>query len=237
MSAASPTISAKSDVLLWLACSLLIHLIGAVLIWYLSPSSAPRTPVKPNPPLRATLVYQAAPRNVPVAPPSSEQQIPDSPVALGRVNPEVESPASEKQQIAETTAEVTEPVSQPEPSVRPAQAALPAIEHPVSAQQLQQRIRAGLHAQQQQQVDQLTSQSRDQWQQQLNSPQVADPRKFNRLTEEQQRAEARKVEVNCNNTGAAVMATLSNWTGGTVTCSGLPDIDKFIDARLNREQQ
>jgi hypothetical protein len=70
---------------------------------------------------------------------------------------------------------------------------------------------------------------------QLNSPSLLDKPATSQLSEDEKFATARQVRVNCLNMASQGVAMLSMITGGTIACSNQPDVDGFIQDRLNNK--
>lgn len=90
-----------------------------------------------------------------------------------------------------------------------------------------------LAAQQEQAIIEESRRAAREFREKKNSPDLVDTRKGKQALETDRRPTKR---VNCASTTNKTLALLSSFAGGTLTCSESAEHDKFIEARLNKEQ-
>ncbi|MBT0586126.1 hypothetical protein [Alteromonas oceanisediminis] len=205
-------------------CSLLVHaLIVAGLMWLGDrPESLRSTPNSRS--IDATLVFVEQP-----PPPPAEVK--------AEVEPEVvsQSPPLTSPGIASDTP------AKAEPDVIQQDIPVPEVETRPSREQrssgilsTQQSTQSFLQKYHQQRVGSLSEQQSQQYRQQQRSPNLNIP---TRAELEEDGMPGEPMVVACDDTAANALRIVGSFMGGRMRCRDKPDIDQFIQKRLNKETQ
>lgn len=214
--------------------SLLLHI---ALLLAIALNTRPQiTSVTQPEPISARLIYAPTPQvNAPPVPtdtqydntenrPSPPVQAESPVVETGQAaTVELESSTLIETQKAEAEAEQTPSRSAiPPPSELPAASGLSLGDINAAREMIRQ--------QQAQAIQRDARQAAADYQRLKTRPELIDPRKGR----EEERPEVKRVEVNCDNTTNAIIASLSELAGGTLRCSERNDFEKFIEKRVNK---
>jgi hypothetical protein len=213
-----------------LGASLLLHIF--VLLLIAGPFKNPPQKIVHKPrAIKATLVY---PQFVTPPLPSSKQQ-PASP-AKDSVAPEV---------VGKSASTVTAQVSSPIPVVK----TIPPVKEKIvnsattkpgvisdnQGPSVKEQVQQQLKGFNQQAIADVAAEEATRYRRQLSSPSLLGKPATSQLSEEEKFSQARQVRANCSNKLNQGVAILSMITGGNVTCSKQPDIDAFIQDRIDKK--
>lgn len=96
---------------------------------------------------------------------------------------------------------------------------------------------AGKHVQalNQQADKRLAQEAGRYYQQQKNSPIIHAPNKNRFMTEDEKRLDKTKIRANCDGAARKTAAIIMGFMGGNVDCTSKPNINNFINKRINKE--
>ncbi|MFT6897494.1 MAG: hypothetical protein ACJA13_001901 [Paraglaciecola sp.] len=190
----------------------------------------PQTIVHKPKAIKATLVY---PKFItPPLPSPKQQPVP----AQNIVAPEV---------VEKSASTVTAPVSSPIPVVKtipPVKEKIvnstntkPAVISDNQGSSAQEQVQQQLKGFNRQAIADVAAEEAARYRRQLNSPSLLDKPATSQLSEEEKFRKARQVRANCSNMASQGVAILSMIGGGDIKCTNQPDIDAFIQDRLNKK--
>lgn len=215
----------------WLLCvSLLLHIL--VLLLIARPFKNPPQKIVDKPKIiKASLVY---PKFVTPPIPSPKQQT--VPSVENTVAPDA---------VKKSTLTVEEPLQSPPPvvkSVTPAKdktvsftTTKPAVVNDKQGQSAQEQVQQQLKGFNRQAIADVAAEEAARYRRQLNSPSLLDKPATSGLSEDEKFRKARQVRANCSNIVTQGVAILANITGGNIKCTNQPDIDSFIQDRIDKK--
>ncbi|MFT2091774.1 hypothetical protein [Paraglaciecola sp. 2405UD69-4] len=243
----------------FLVFSILAH---AILIYIIAQPAMFSSRPKPKPPetlpIQARIIFDVAPVSVVEKPPVEEplpvsaekpsvdvnaQLVVDSKDVEKIIEAEVPPPAApEPEPILDTPSVEAAPPTKPEKAETTNE---PAPETAETQSQSSQAVvnspvtsmaRRHLGSFQQQQHQRMAEQASRQFQESKNAPFINTKEKDPFMTEDEKLQESLKVRADCGGTTKATAALLLGYMGGNIECTQPPEIDGFIQKRLNKTQ-
>ncbi|WP_158972286.1 hypothetical protein [Paraglaciecola sp. L3A3] len=188
--------------------------------------------------IQAKLVFEL-PKPAEIATPDTEPQIEPEP------NPPIPVKTESNQQQPKTIPSAVQPVKQIKSIVEKKPQAVKDIPltNLATKQAANTQINsqftgtAGKHLQafNVQQDEQMAEQARRDYQQQKNSPTLHSSKPNQFVSEEQKLIDKIKIRANCDGLARKTTAVLLGFMGGKIDCTSKPDINGFINKRINKE--
>lgn len=217
-----------------------------LLFWLVSqPSVNPQHAVTPEPALVLNSYLYQAPRPSTTEPTSNAEPLASAvepsasiiePSAMvEKLSKSIDEPVAPEQDIQDPPPELKEAVAEPTPASIEATQSVYTTEQ--TTRSTAARLMQGVRRAQQQQTEEFINQGSRELQQQWHSPALSRMQTDGiQLTATEEFMKKQQVKVNCDSTTAKVFAVLSGISGGNLKCSQLPEIQGFIDKRVNKEQ-
>jgi outer membrane biosynthesis protein TonB len=212
----------------WLLCvSLLFHIL--ILLLIARPFKNPPQKIIHKPKvIKATLVYPKFTAPLPSPEPQPEIKAEEKVVPAA----EEKSPLTiDKPVPLPPVVKTVPPVEEKTVNVPPKSAVIIDNQGPSAQEQVQQQLK-GFNRQA---IADVAAEEAARYRRQLNSPSLLDKPATSQLSEDEKFRKARQVRANCSNIASQGVAILSMIGGGDIKCTNQPDIDAFIQDRLNKK--
>lgn len=235
-----------------LVVSGVFHLLVLLAVLLAKPIPVPEQTKPDQPTIHARLYVPSIAVKPEVTPPPKPKAVIEPEETKPVSSPEKQAPKMPSRAQEKTNkSPKQEPLPSSETPVKPATGSpSPDVQEPVPKQpnttSSQRNQRAGslnlspktgamdfLAEQQEQAIIEESRRAAREFREKKNSPDLVDTRKGKQASDKEQRPTKR---VNCATATNKTLALLSSYAGGTLTCSDSAEHDKFIEARLNKDQ-
>lgn len=203
-----------------------------------SSSSKPLKEVNKTPkvkPLQAKLIFELPPQPMtsPIPEPKQEPKPIDPPAVKVK---QATTPVATKITTVEAPPIIIKPKIKVQNKPKMTESVIQKIKTPAKINS-QFTGTAGKHIQQYnlEQDAKMAVEASQYYQQQKNSPLMHAPKRNKFMTEDEKLVDNMKIRANCDGTTRKVAATLIGFMGGMVDCTSKPNINGFINKRINKQ--